>query len=75
MMMLTLIILLLSNIITIRDTEFYVSVVTLSTKGNLKLSKLRKGFEKSVQWNEYKTKRENKNMANVYGYRFKSKFV
>ena len=70
-----------NNIITVKYYYYqrhriYVPVVTLSTKGNLKLSKLlSKGFKRSVYWNEYKTKREDKNMTNVYGYRFKSKFV
>ena len=35
----------------------YVPVINLSTKDNQKLSKLlRKGFERSVYWNEYKKK-------------------
>ena len=43
-------------IFTIKDTKLYVPVVTLSARENQKLSKpLRKGFEKSVCWNEYKT--------------------
>ena len=52
-----------SNIIfTIKDTKLYVPALTLSVKDNPKLSKLlSKGFEKSVYWNEYKTKSENKN--------------
>ena len=47
-----------NNIIfTIKYTKLYVLVVTLSAKDNQKLSKLlRKGFERSVCWNEYKTK-------------------
>ena len=51
-----------NNIIfTIKDTKLYVPVVTLSAKENQKLSKLfNKGFERSVYWNEYKTKNENK---------------
>ena len=55
-----------NNIIfTIKDTKLYVLVVTLSAKDNQKLSKvLRKGFERSVYWNEYKTKSENKNTTN-----------
>ena len=48
-------------IFTIKDTKFYSPVVTLSAKDNQKLLKvLSKGFERSVYWNEYKTKTENK---------------
>ena len=48
----------------------------LSAKENQKLSKLlSKGFERSVYWNEYKTKSENKNTTNEYRYFNKSNFV
>ena len=48
-------------------TKLYVPVVTLSARGNQKLSKfLSKEFERSVYWNEYKTKSEKKNTANEY---------
>ena len=48
-------------IFTIKDTKWYFPVVTLSAKENQKLSKLlRKGFERSVYWNEYERKTENK---------------
>ena len=55
-----------NNIVfTIKDTTLYVPIVTLSVRGNQKLSKLlSKGFERSVYWNEYKTKSENKNTTN-----------
>ena len=44
-------------IVTIKDTKLYVPVVTLSAKDIEKLSKLfSSGFERSVYWNEYKTK-------------------
>ena len=40
------------------------------------LSKLlSKGFERSIYWNEYKTKRENENMANEFRYFLKSNFI
>ena len=43
---------------TIQDTKLYVSVITLSARENQKLSKrLSKGFERSVDWNEYKIKK------------------
>ena len=63
-----------NNIIfTIKDTKLYVRGVTLSARDNQKLSKLlSKGFERSVYWNKYKTKSENKN---EYRYFLKSNFV
>ena len=52
-----------NNIIfTIKDTKLYVLVVILSAKDNEKLSKLlSKKFERSVYWNEYEIKHDNKN--------------
>ena len=65
-----------NNILTIKDTILYVPVVTLSAKDNQKLSKrISKGFEKSLYWNEYKTKSENKNTVNEYRYFLESNFV
>ena len=50
---------------TIKGTKLYLPVVTLSARDNKRLKKLlSKGFERSVYWNEYKTKSENKNMTN-----------
>ena len=55
--------------------KLYVPVVTLSAKGNQKLSKfLSKGFEKSVCSNEYKTKLENKDTANKCSH-YRQKYV
>ena len=52
-------------IFTIKDIELYVPVLTLSSRDNQKLTKLlSKGFERSVYWNAYKTKDENKNRTN-----------
>ena len=49
-------------IYTIKDTKLSTPVVNLLAKDNQKLSKLlSKGFERSVYWNEYKTKSETKN--------------
>ena len=63
-------------IFTIKGTQLYVPVVTLSAKDNKKLSGLlSKGFEKSVYWNEYETKIENKNTINKYRYFLESNFV
>ena len=53
-------------IFTIKSTKLYVPVVTLSAKEKQKSSKLlSKGFERSVYWNEYKTKCENKNTTTI----------
>ena len=63
-------------IFTIKDMKLYVPVVTLSAKDNQKLSKLlNKIFERSVYWNEYKSKKENKNTTNKYRYFLESNFV
>ena len=52
-------------IFTIKDTKLNIHVVTLTAKGNQKLSKrLSKGLERSGYWNEYKTKNESKNATN-----------
>ena len=63
-------------IVTIKDTKFYVPVVTLSAKDNQKLSNLlSKRFDWSVYCNELKPKSENKNRANKYRYFLESNFV
>ena len=66
-----------NNIIfTIKNTKVSVSVVILSARGNQRLSKLlSKVFERSVYWNEYKTKSENKNTTTKYRYFLESNFV
>ena len=57
-------------------TKLYVLVLTLSARGNQNLSELLgKGFERSVYWNECKTKSENKNSANQLKYFLESNFV
>ena len=61
---------------TIKVTNLYVPVVTLSARDNQKLSKpLSQGFDRSFYWNEYKTKRENQNTTNKYIYLLESYFV
>ena len=46
-----------NTVFNVKDTKLYVPVVTLSTRDIQKLSKFfSKGFERSVDWNEYKTK-------------------
>ena len=63
-------------VFTIKDTKLYVPAVNLSAKDNQKLSKLlRKRFERSFYWNEYKTKNENKNIMNEYRYFLESNSV
>ena len=63
-------------IFTVKDTKLYVPVVTLSARDNQKLSKLlSKRFEKSIYWNEYKTKNENKNTTIEYRYFLESNFI
>ena len=56
-----------SIIFTITDTNLYVHIVTLLAKDNQSLSKfLIKGFQRSVYWNQYKIKHENKNKPNEH---------
>ena len=58
-----------SIIFNTKDSKLYVPVLTLSARNNQKLSQLlSKAFERSVYWNEYKTKSENKNITNEYRY-------
>ena len=59
-----------NNIVfTTKDTKLYVPFVTLSARYNQKSSKrLTKGFEWSVYLNEYRTKCDNENRTNEYGY-------
>ena len=50
--------------------------LSLFQQDNQKLSKLlSKGLERSVYWNKYKTKSDNKNTTNEYRYFLKSNFV
>ena len=47
------------------NTKLYIPIVTLSSRGNVKLVKLlEKGFKRPVYWNEYQTKIETKNLDN-----------
>ena len=46
-------------IVTIKETKLFVSVLTLSARDKQELSThLSKRFERSVYWNEYKTKQK-----------------
>ena len=75
-MVLIMLILILTVLLLLSKTTLYVPVVTLSAKGNQKLSKLLTGkFERSVYWKECKTKNENKNMTDEYRYFLESNFV
>ena len=54
----------------INDTKLYVPVVTLSKEHNKDfIEQQNKGFQRSIYWNEYKTKKINENVdANVFKY-------
>ena len=54
----------------INDTKMYVPVVTLSKEDNKNfIEQQNKGFQRSIYWNEYKTKEINENAdANVFKY-------
>ena len=54
----------------INDTKMYVPVVTLSKEDNKDfIEQQNKGFQRSIYWNEYKTKEKNQNAdANVFKY-------
>ena len=54
----------------INDTKMYIPVVTLSKEGNKDfIEQQNKGFQRSIHWNEYKTKEINENAdANVFKY-------
>ena len=63
-------------ILTVKNTKLYVSVVILSAKDNQKLSELLSKESKiSKYWNEYKTKRKNKNTTIEYRYFLESNFI
>ena len=60
----------------IKDTKLFVLVILLSAKDLQKLSiLLGKRCERSVYWNEYKTKIGNKNTTYEYRYFLQSNFV
>ena len=52
------------------DTKLYVPVVTLSKEDNKDfIEQQNKGFQRSIYWNEYKTKETNEDVdANVFKY-------
>ena len=54
----------------INDTEMYVPVVTMSKEDNKDfIEQQNKGFQRSIYWNEYKTKEINENAdANMFKY-------
>ena len=54
----------------INDTKMYVPVITLSKEDNKDfIEQQNKGFQRSIYWNEYKTKEINENAdANVFKY-------
>ena len=49
-------------VFTINDTKLYVPIVTLSKEDNKDfIEQQNKGFQRSIYWNEYKTKEKNEN--------------
>ena len=61
---------------TVKDIKLYVPVEFLLGRDNQKLKKpLSNGFEKSVYWNEYKTKSDNKISKKKFRYFLESNFV
>ena len=65
-----------NTIFFVKNTKLFVLVVSLSARYNQKLSKrLNKGFERSVHWNEYKIKSQNKYTTNEFRYFLESNFV
>ena len=64
-----------NTIFTIKDTNLYVPVVTLSARDNEKLSRLlSKGLEDQFIGVTIKPKTDNKNITNEYRYFFEPKF-
>ena len=59
-MTILMIMMILITLFLLSKTKLFVPDVTFSTRGNQLLGK---GCERSVYWNEYKTKGENKNMT------------
>ena len=59
-----------SAVFIINDTKLYVPVVTLSKEDNKDfIEQQNKGFQRSIYWNEYKTKEQTENAdANVFKY-------
>ena len=54
---------------SITDTKLYVSVIFLSTQGNIKLLKeLESGFKRIINWNKYQSKftEQTRNIYLVY---------
>ena len=59
-----------NSVFIINDTKLYVPVVTLSKEDNKDfIEQQNKGFQRSIYWNEYKTKEQTENAdANVFKY-------
>ena len=51
-----------NSVVIINDTKLYIPVVTLSKEDNKDfIEQQNKGFQRSIYWNEYKTKEINEN--------------
>ena len=56
-----------NSVFAIIDIKLYVPIVTLSAKGNVKLSKLLdEGFKKPIYWNQYKVIPDKTYVSNEY---------
>ena len=59
----------------IGDTKLYVPVITLSKKDNIKLLKqLESGFKRTINWNKYQSKDENKEQRRDSNYLIDPRF-
>ena len=59
---------------TITDIKLYVPVVTLKIEDNVKLSKLNKGFTRSIYWNKLKVILKNYAVENYIRERLDASF-
>ena len=66
-----------NNIISLSKTQSYMFLLQLYHQETIKNYQnfFSRGFERSVYWNEYKMKSENKNTTNEYSYFLESNFV
>ena len=60
----------------VKDTKFYVPVVTPSTQDNNKFSeKLKSGFKRTIKWNKYKAEMTNQTKTNNLNCLIDPKFI
>ena len=59
----------------IADAKLYVPVITLSKEDNIKLLKqLESGFKRTINWNKYQSKDENKEQRRDFNYLIDPRF-